>query len=183
MYIDKPMTDLKFNVAQLLREEVCARREYDFEEAALPLDAETMLRQVVGRVRFTRTASGVLGDVEARGVVEMACMRCLNPSMQTVAVGFRDEFHSKIEVNTGLPLPEPQEDDPFYITENHLVDLEEAIREYALIELPMQPLCRPDCKGICPICGADRNTEECGCQDEETDERFAALKALLKDKT
>ena len=56
-----------------------------------------------------------------------------------------------------------------------------AIREYALIELPMQPLCRTDCKGICPICGADRNTEECRCQDEETDDRFAALKALLDD--
>jgi uncharacterized protein len=48
MHIDKPMTDLKFNVAQLLREEVGARREYNFDEAALPLDAETMLRKVVG---------------------------------------------------------------------------------------------------------------------------------------
>jgi uncharacterized protein len=174
------MTDLKFNVAQLLREEVGARREYDFAEAALPLDAEMMLGQVVGHVRFTRTASGVLGDVAAQGVVEMPCMRCLNPSTQVIAVRFRDEFHSKIEVNTGLPLPEPQEEDPFYITENHLVDLEEALREYVLIELPMQPLCRPDCKGICPICGADRNTQECRCQDEETDDRFAALKALLE---
>jgi uncharacterized protein len=181
MHIDKPMTDLKFNVAQLLREEVGARREYDFDEAALPLDTEMILRQVVGRVRFTRTPSGVLGDVDARASVEMPCMRCLNPSKQQITVHFRDEFHSKIEVNTGLPLPAPQEDDPFYITENHLVDLEEAIREYALIELPMQPLCRTDCKGICPICGADRNTEECRCQDEETDDRFAALKALLKD--
>jgi uncharacterized protein len=175
------MTDLKFNVAQLLREEVGARREYDFAEAALLLDAETTLRQIVGRVRFTRTASGVLGDVEAHGVVEMPCMRCLNPSTQTIAVQFRDEFHSKIEVNTGLPLPQPQEEDPFYITENHLVDLEEVIREYALLELPMQPLCRPDCKGICPTCGADRNIEECRCQNEESDDRFAALKALLED--
>jgi uncharacterized protein len=181
MYIDKPMTDLKFNVAQLLREEVGARREYSFDEAALPLDAETMLRKVIGRVRFTRTASGVLGDVEAQGMIEMPCIRCLNPSTQVIVVRFRDEFHSKIEVNTGLPLPEPQEDDPFYITENHLVDLEEAIREYGLIELPMQSLCRPDCKGICPTCGADRNIEECRCQEEETDDRFAALKALLKE--
>jgi len=183
MHIDKPMTDLKFNVAQLLREEVGARREYDFAEAALPLDSEMTLRQVMGHVRFTRTASGVLGDVEAHGAVDMPCMRCLNLSTQTVVVRFRDEFHSKIEVNTGMPLPQPQEEDPFYITENHLVDLEEAIREYALLELPMQPLCRPECKGICSTCGVDRNIEECRCQEVAGDDRFAALKALLEDNT
>ncbi len=94
---------------------------------------------------------------------------------------FRDEFHSKIEVTTGAPLPEPDEEDPFYITENHLIDLEAAIREYALLELPWQPLCQPDCQGICPTCGADRNTEECVCQNEASDDRFAALKALLKE--
>jgi uncharacterized protein len=174
------MTDLKFNVAQLLREEVGGRREYEFEEQALPLDDEITLRQIVGQVRFTRTASGVLAGAEARGVAEMPCMRCLNPSTQAVAVQFRDEFHSRIEVNTGFPLPKPEEEDPFYITENHMVDLGEAIREYALLALPMQPLCRPECLGICPTCGADRNVEECGCQAEEADDRFAALKALLE---
>jgi DUF177 domain-containing protein len=180
MHIHKPMTDLKFNVAQLLREEVGARREYEFTEAALPLDDQTTLRQIAGWVRFTRTASGVLGDVEARGGVEMPCMRCLNPLTQAITVQFRDEFHSKIEVHTGTPLPKPDEEDPFYITENHLVDLGKAIREYALLELPMQPLCKPDCQGICPTCGADRNTEECGCQSEASDDRFAGLKALLE---
>lgn len=181
MYIYKPMTDLKFNVAQLLREEVGARREYTFAEEALPLDDEATLRQLQGQVRFTRTVSGVLGDVEARGGVEMPCTRCLNLSTQVVDIHFRDEFHSKIEVHTGVALPKPDEDDPFYITENHLVDLEEAIREYALLELPMRPLCQPDCLGICPTCGADRNTEACSCQHEASDDRFAALKALLKE--
>src|SRR5262245_18596272 len=104
MHIYKPMTDLKFKLAQLLREEVGARREYTFAEEALSLDDETTLRQLDGRVRFTRTVSGVLGDVEARGDVEMPCMRCLNPSAQAIAIQFRDEFHSKIEVNTGVPL-------------------------------------------------------------------------------
>jgi len=179
MHIHKPMTDLKFNVAQLLREEVGARREYEFTEEALPLDDEMQLQQIVGWVRFTRTPSGVLGDAEVHGTVQMPCMRCLNPSTQAITVQFRDEFHSKIEVNTGIPLPKPEEEDPFYITENHLVDLGEAIREYALIELPMQPLCKPNCLGICPTCGADRNVEQCGCQDDEGDDRFAALKALL----
>lgn len=181
MHIDKPMTDLKFNVAQLLREEVGGRRSYSFAEDALALDDETTLRQLHGKVRFTRSATGVLADTDARGTVELPCIRCLAPSQQLVHLRFHDEFHSRIEVHTGVPLPKPDEEDPFYIDESHLVDLGEALREYALLELPMQPLCRPDCKGICPTCGADRNQGECGCSADEGDNRFAVLKDLLKD--
>jgi uncharacterized protein len=181
MHLDKQMTDLKFNVAQLLREEVGARRNYTFSENALPLDDEMILRQLEGKVRFTRTVTGVLADADAQGVVELPCIRCLNPAHQRVSIHFQDEFHSRIEVNTGMPLPKPSEDDPFFIDESHLVDLGEALREYALIELPMQPLCRPDCKGLCPNCGADRNLGECGCVNDETDGRFAVLKNLLNE--
>jgi uncharacterized protein len=179
MHIDKTMTDLKFNVAQLLREEVGARRNYTFAENALPLDDETILQQLEGKVRFTRTATGVLADVDAQGVVELPCIRCLTPSRPPVHLHFQDEFHSRIEVNTGVPLPKPDEEDPFYINENHLVDLGEALREYALLALPMRPLCKPDCKGLCPTCGADLNLGDCGCESEEGDNRFAALKNLL----
>jgi uncharacterized protein len=175
------MTDLKFNVAQLLREETGGRRHYEFAEEALPLDDDTTMRQLKGDVRFTRTATGVLADVHATGAVETPCTRCLNASTQAVELQFRDEFHSKIEVNTGMPLPKPDEEDPFYIDESHLVDLGEAMREYAILALPMQPLCKPDCKGICPSCGADLNAGDCGCQSDETDERFAVLKNLLKE--
>jgi len=181
MHIHKPMTDLKFNVAQLLREDIGARRNYTFAEDALPLDDETTLQQLEGKLRFTRTITGVLVDVDAHGVVIVPCIRCLNPSQQPIDLHLRDEFHSKIEVHTGFPLPEPDEEDPFYINENHLVDLGETIREYALLELPMQPLCRPDCKGLCPTCGADLNANPCGCQSEESDDRFAALKTLLEE--
>lgn len=179
MHMHKRRPDLLFNVAQLLREEVGARRVYEFSEPELELDSELTLRDLVGTVKFTRTPSGVLGDVKVNGTVEMECIRCLKPAVQPLSLHFVDEFHSKIEVNTGLALPEPDEDDPFFITELHMVDLAEAIREYALIELPMQPLCTPDCKGLCPHCGVDRNVEQCDCSDNPGDERFAALRSLL----
>jgi len=181
MHVHKQMTDLKFNVAQLLREEIGARRNYTFAENALPLDDETTLEQLDGKVRFTRTATGVLADVTAQGIVHTPCTRCLNPAQQQVDIQFHDQFHSKIEVNTGAPLPKPDEEDPFFIDENHLLDLGEAIREYALLELPMQVLCQADCKGLCPTCGADLNLGECGCQHDEGDDRFDVLKGLLKD--
>lgn len=179
MHIDKPMHDLTFNVAQLLREETGARRNYVFAENELSLDAETALRDISGSVQFTRTASGVLANVKLRGIVELACIRCLTPSIQEVVIAFQDEFHSQVEVTTGFALPKPDEEDPFFIDETHKLDLGEAIREYALLNLPMRPLCRPDCKGLCPTCGADRNAGDCGCVVEDSDERFAALRGLL----
>jgi uncharacterized protein len=180
MHMHKSRPDLTFNVAQLLREEIGGRRSYTFTERLLELDTDLVMRDLEGSVRFTRTASGVLADAEAHGAVEMQCTRCLAPAPQEIAVAFRDEFHSRVEVNTGFALPKPDEEDPFFIDELHMLDLGEAIREYALIALPMRPLCKPDCQGLCPTCGVDRNVETCNCQEAAGDERFAALRSLLK---
>lgn len=179
MHMNTSKTDLKFNVAQLLREEIGGRRHYTFREDELPLDEALTLQQIEGDVRFTRTASGVLADVRARGTVDLLCARCLAPAPQQITLHFRDEFHSVIEVTTGVSLPEPDEEDPFLIDESHLVDIGEALREYALIQIPMQALCHPECKGLCPNCGIDRNVETCDCQNDTSDERFAALRVLL----
>jgi uncharacterized protein len=172
--------DLKFNVAQLLREIIGAQRSYTFTEERITLDAPLVLHAIEGKVQFTRTASGVIGDVRAKGIVATACTRCLKPTDVQVVVRFYDEFHSRFEVNTGIPLPTPDEEDPFFIDEHHMVDIGEAIREYTLIELPMRPLCKPDCKGLCPRCGVDWNTEQCTCSDAEGDERLEVLRTLLK---
>lgn len=174
-----PKHDLSFNVAQLLREQIGALREYQFSGERLDLDESQVLEGVSGQVRFTRTASGVIADARASGTVAMECTRCLKPTVQPVSVRFFDEFHSRVEVNTGAPLPAPDEEDPFFISELHMLDLGEAIREYALTEMPMQALCTPDCKGLCPHCGVDRNLESCQCGEGEVDERLAALRALL----
>lgn len=171
--------DLKFNIAQLLREMIGAQRSYSFSDETILLDEVLVLRGVTGQVRFMRTASGVIADAAARGSVDMECTRCLKPSVQSIAVRFYDEFHSKVEVNTGAALPTPDEEDPFFIDEAHRIDLGEAIREYALIELPMRPLCQADCKGLCPQCGIDRNLETCDCDTDVVDDRLSALKALL----
>lgn len=171
--------DLKFNVAQLLREIIGAERSYTFSGERITLDGPLVLRDVAGKVRFTRTASGVISDVSAAGILAMECTRCLKPTDVQIAVRFYDEFHSRFEVNTGVPLPPPNEEDPFFIDAAHMVDIGEAIREYALIEMPMRPLCKPDCKGLCPRCGVDWNIEQCQCSDADIDERLEALRALL----
>lgn len=134
------MTDLKFNVAQLLREEMGSRRDYSFTEDSLNLDETLKLQDINGTVRFTRTSTGVWANVKARGKVRMTCVRSLEEFDQEVEVTFSDEFHSVVDVFTGGTLPTPIEDDPFFLNELHMADVGEAIREYTLLELPLNPV-------------------------------------------
>jgi uncharacterized protein len=134
------MTDLKFNVAQLLREEMGARRDYDFTEQALALDEQLTLREISGTVRFTRTATGVWANVKAQGVVRLTCVRSLEEFDYPMQLVFADQFHSVVDIFTGGGLPQPIEEDPFLLNELHMADIGEALRAYTLLELPLNPV-------------------------------------------
>lgn len=170
------MSTIKFNVAQLLREMIGARRDYTFTEAQLTLDDQLILRGISGDVRFTRTATGVYAHVRAQGTVELTCVRSLEPFDYPVEVDFSDQFHSIVDVMTGVSLPAPAEDDPYMLSELHMADIGEAIRDYTLLELPLNPV-SPDYRDK-PV---SYTVQSEGIEDEQTDEmvdsRFEALKA------
>jgi uncharacterized metal-binding protein YceD (DUF177 family) len=65
-----------------------------------------------------------------------------------------------------------------YRLEHDLLDLEPLVRDALVLELPHTPLCDPDCRGLCPNCGTDRNTSSCDCADVDPDPRWAALRSL-----
>src|SRR5262249_59232686 len=73
---------------------------------------------------------------------------------------------------------EPLEGETYALSDDDVVDLEPLIRDALLLELSPVPLCRPDCKGLCPKCGVDHNLSECDCADAEPDPRWAALRSL-----
>jgi uncharacterized protein len=62
--------------------------------------------------------------------------------------------------------------------EDEVLQTDPILIEQLQLNVPMKPLCRPDCQGLCPICGADRNAGACSCAEQETDPRWAALAAL-----
>jgi uncharacterized protein len=81
--------------------------------------------------------------------------------------------------NTGGDDQEVAEDDlgvSFY--KDDAIDLRQVIREQFYLSLPMKPLCRDDCKGLCPVCGINRNREVCSCESAWVDPRFDALRKL-----
>ena len=172
-FVRTHMSNMKFNVAQLLREPIGARRESAFDEPQLPLDDELTLRDITGTVRFTRTGTGVFAKVHASGVVRMQCVRSLEDFDQPVELDFSDEFHSVVDVFTGGPVDQPPEEDPFLLTDQHMADIGDAIRAYTLLTLPMNPV-SPAYRDQ-PV---TYTVESEGVEDEEEaiDERLLALK-------
>jgi uncharacterized protein len=185
--------DMEFNVAQLMKEPVGAKRSYEFGTPELrlseALEDETQVlvaRDVQGRIALTRLRAQVraVGHVQAQ--VELQCSRCLELFVTAVEAPLDELFKQTIDVVSGRPLPPSDnpaedEDDIFPISPNHILDLNEPVRQALLVAMPMRPLHSEDCRGLCPTCGTNLNLAQCDCVPEQGDPRFAALSNLLAD--
>lgn len=132
------------NVAQLLKEPTGSTRSYDPSEV-IKGQPRGSLR---GKIALVHTGQGILVQGELSAQVELVCGRCLRPFPYSLNFSFEEEFLPTIDVSSGLPLSLPEESEGFTIDSNHILDLGEVIRQYILLNLPMKPLCRPDCAGI-----------------------------------
>lgn len=122
-------------------------------------------------------------DFEFRGrletVVRLPCSRCLEPYRQHCSLPFDLIYRERVAGEPG-GLPEP--DDPgISFLEGGRIDLGKLALEQIHLAMPLKPLCRTDCPGLCPRCGAPRAQGACGCREESVDPRWAALQKLKKD--
>jgi uncharacterized protein len=164
-------------VAGLLKEPVGATREYRIEAELLLNEGEESRQDVSGEANFLRTPRGVLVTASVAGTAADACSRCLGPVIREVELNLEEEFVQTVDIDTGGPLGQPSDPDDFRIDAHHVLDLEDAVRQYWSAALPMQVLCRPGCLGLCSRCGADMNAGPHECEPE-VDERWSALSAL-----
>lgn len=125
-----------------------------------PVDAELLLESVV---------DGVLVTGPLAGVMAFTCARCLKPFRRSFSLEVRELF--AVGARPG--------DDQYPLQEGY-IDLEPMIRDVVVLAMPFAPLCRPDCRGLCPRCGGDRNLGECTCPPE-IDARWAPLMDLKLD--
>ncbi|MBN1366589.1 MAG: DUF177 domain-containing protein [Dehalococcoidales bacterium] len=169
---------MEVNIAQLMKSSIGAERLYDVDEA-ININGEEV--QVKGKVKLVRTDRGILatGLLDAKLIIE--CSRCLQPFEYPVNINFEEEYFPNIDVITGLEVEIP-EDQPlsFTIDEHHLINLDEAIKQYAILAIPMKPLCQTDCPGLCPTCGKNLNTGPCGCSSEEQNQGGLKIQGLFK---
>ena len=100
------------------------------------------------------------------------CVRCLGAVAMPV----------RAEIDALFARAEDPDDPDLYLFEGSAIDLTDPARDALLLELPIRILCKEDCKGLCPVCGADRNAVSCACQEGgEVANPFAALKEFSHD--
>ena len=122
-----------------------------------------------------RTDRGILVKGTLHTEVQVTCSRCLSLFSCPLALNIEEEYFPTTDVNSSVSLPLPDEPGCFTIDEHYILDLAEAIRQYALLALPMKSLCREDCAGLCPTCGHNLNQGHCSCLPQETDSHWAEL--------
>jgi uncharacterized protein len=124
-------------------------------------------------VRLTAEAKSRAGVVSLsctyRYTLDLVCDRCLAPFSKEVT---QTVSHTVVRA---LQNPGDEDDEEYLLAPDGLVELTELATNDVIPELPSRTLCREDCKGLCPICGCDRNKTQCQCQVREEDPRLAAL--------
>jgi uncharacterized protein len=168
-----PNTDhrlLRLNVGFLVKEGAGYSREFSFDEPGYLRAQDVTIHHLGGRLRLTRTPQGIVvqGTLHAQTSVE--CVRCLDECECPVEVPFEELF---------LPSSSPEATYPYVIDEGGFIDLTPIVREEGILAVPIQVLCKPDCRGLCPQCGQNLNDGPCACAQESLDPRLASLRNLL----
>ena len=166
---------IQINVSQLLKDPIGTTRSYQVAET---VDIAGSKSTVQGEVELVRTDRGILVKGTLQGMIEVTCSRCLNLFSSHLALNIEEEYFATTDVDSGATLPLPEEPEYFTIDERYILDLSEAIQQYMLLAVPMKPLCREDCAGLCPNCGHNLNEGACGCLPQEVDPRWSQLGRL-----
>ncbi len=165
-----PRKPFRINVGFVIHEEVGFTTEIPFEIEKVKLE-DLELKNLVGKVDIGRTPQGLVvqGKFEADTLLE--CVRCLREFTYPLEWEFTElyAFNKKSVSESGLLLPEDAH-----------IDLAPLLREYALLEVPINPLHDPNCKGLCSVCGQDLNVRDCGHRPDDSDSPFAKIKDLLE---
>lgn len=173
---------LSYNVAALLRSVPGTSRTYPVTIAALPIAEDLELAAPLeGEVKLSRTGRSILAHGRLHTAVAESCSRCLTPVAAPISVEIDEEALPLLDIDSGKPLDISGEPDALRLDEHHELDLSTAVRDAISLAEPIAPLCRPDCRGLCLTCGADRNEDPShGHPDDDIDPRLAGL-ATLRD--
>ena len=166
---------MQLNVSQLLKSPIGSIRNYELSDV---VDIAGSNSLVQGEAELMRTDRGILVKGRLHTEIELTCSRCLSLFNYPLALDIEEEYFPTIDTITGMSLPAPDDPGSFTIDESNILDLTEAIRQYALLSIPMKPLCAEDCAGLCPACGGNLNQTLCNCPPKPADPRWSELSKL-----
>jgi uncharacterized protein len=168
--VTNPRKPLRLNVGFIINASAGYSRDFDFYLPSLKDEDDLALSEVEGVARVSRTPQGLLVQGDFTGSTQLECVRCLCEYSQPLHWEFTElyAFTRDNITESGLLVPEDAH-----------IDLLPLVRDFAMLEFPIKPVCRPDCKGLCPECGQNLNEKDCGHRPDE-DPPFSALKQLLE---
>jgi uncharacterized protein len=132
------------NVTHLLKEPVGSSQSHDISG----IIGEEVEGFVEGKVKVIRISKGVFVQCKLNAEVKLICSRCLDAFLCPISFTAEEEFLPISDVSGDLALSSLEQSEEFTIDDKNILDLGELIRQYVLLNLPMKPLCRPDCPGM-----------------------------------
>ena len=166
----------RVNVAGLLREGPGATRTLELGSLGWTAPTAPPGRPLLGTLRIQRTNRGILVDGAVRTLARRTCIRCLDEFDEPAEIAIHEEFLPSVDPGTGATVSyEPADVETPRLDAHHELNLEPILLDELTLAEPMHPLCRPDCPGLCPVCG--RRLAD-GVHDHETgevDPRLAPL--------
>lgn len=168
---------LSYNVATLLRAAPGTERRYPVEAVKIDIADDLQLAAPIeGEIRLSRTGRSILARAHLTTAIDGYCSRCLKQVVAPIDVDIEEEALPSIDIDTGLPIDRSVEPDALRLDDHHELDLGVPIREAISLAEPISILCRPDCRGLCLVCGVDLNTVTDHSHPEDAiDPRLAAL--------
>jgi uncharacterized protein len=163
----------RLNVGFLINLPVGESRDFLLEVKKHHFEPDLDLEDIHVRAHISKAAQGLLVQVQTLADIQTECVRCLVPFNLSLKTEFTElyAFAGDSTTESGLTLPDDAH-----------INLEPLLREYMILEIPMSPLCTPECKGLCPVCGENLNEVQCTHEYEAIDPRFEKLKYLLNNK-
>jgi len=143
----------------------------DFRQVE-PLEVHAEADLVEGQIRVT-------GELQTR--LEMTCARCLEPVTEEVSREFDLFYRPATSITREEEVRLKLDDTEIAFFEGDGLFLADVLAEQVLLAIPMKVICRSDCRGLCPHCGANLNTDECRCESHASDPRLAPLARLKQD--
>ena len=161
---------LRLNVGFLLNKDVGSSRNFDFEESSLLIGDDLLISDLRGSARLSRTGQGIYIKGRLQGNIDLECVRCLSD--------FKQILSAELDEHSDYP-PARDSDPHLTISDDAILDLSPILREIFLLDVPIQPICRVECTGLCQVCGEIITEGHQSHPEEEIDPRLAVLKTLL----
>jgi uncharacterized protein len=153
---------------------------YEADQLALEDERVQLAGPINVRGRIKRAGAEIVVSGHIEGKLSVDCDRCLKELDLPLNTDFTIEYVSGSDYESSQAAELTEDEMAVSVFDGVGIDLDEIVKEQILLAVPTRLLCSVECKGICPVCGADKNTVNCSCESPTTDPRWDALRSLKR---